>query len=360
MPTKVIGKFEVEWLQILDEEGKCDEALMPKLGDEDIKRIYEFMVLARAFDTKCISLQRQGRIGTYASLLGQEASQIGSSYALSKTDWTAPSYREQGVLLVRGVPMSRLFQYWGGDERGSRYGELNDLPLCIPVGTHLLHATGIGMAARKRGDKIAVICYFGDGATSTGDFHEGMNFASVNKSPVVFACQNNQFAISLPRTKQTAAETLAQKAIAYGMRGIQVDGNDVFAIHKATKEALERARRGEGPTFMECLTYRMSDHTTSDDAARYRTAEEVKLWAKKDPLERLRRYMEAKGMWSAEYGERVQREADEKVKRGVEEWEKIPPPEPMDIFKYTFAEMPKNLAAQAEELMAWIRKGGGA
>ncbi len=360
MPTKVLAKFEVEWLQILDETGKCDEKLMPKLSGEDIKKMYEYMVLARTFDTKCISLQRQGRIGTYASLLGQEASQIGSAYALEKTDWTVPSYREHGLLLVRGVPISRYLQYWSGDERGSRYGELNDLPLSIPVGTHLLHATGIGMAAKKRGDKIAVICYFGDGATSTGDFHEGMNFAGVNKAPVVIICQNNQFAISLPRARQTAAETLAQKAIAYGMRGIQIDGNDVFAVYKASKEALERARRGEGPTFIECLTYRMSDHTTSDDAGRYRTPEEVKLWAQKDPIERLQRYMESKGMWSAEYGERVQKEAEEKMKRGVEEWEKVPSPDPMDIFKYTFAEMTKKLAAQAEEMMERIRRGGRA
>lgn len=359
MPTKVVAKFEVEWLQVLNEEGKADEKLMPKLSGDDIKKMYEFMVLARTFDTKCMSLQRQGRIGTYASLLGQEASQIGSAFALEKTDWTVPSYREHGVLLVRGVPISRYLLYWGGDERGSKYGELNDLPLCIPVGTHLLHATGIGIAARRRGDKIAVICYFGDGATSTGDFHEGMNFAGINKAPTVFVCQNNQFAISLPRTKQTAAETLAQKAIAYGMRGIQVDGNDVFAVYRAAKEALDRARRGEGPTFIECLTYRLADHTTSDDAARYRTPEEVKLWAAKDPVERLRRYMESKGLWNAEYSEKVQKEADEKVKRGVEEWEKTPPPEPMDIFRYTFAEMPKTLAQQAEEMMTRIRKGGG-
>ncbi len=359
MPIKAVNKFEVEWLQVLDENGKCDEGLMPKLGGEDMKRLYEFMVLARAFDVKCISLQRQGRIGTYASLQGQEASQVGSSYALEKTDWTVPSYREHGTLLVRGVPISRLLQYWGGDERGSLYGELNDLPLCIPVGTHAPHATGIALAAKKRGDKIAVICYVGDGATSTGDFHEGMNLAGVNKAPVVFVCQNNQYAISLPRTKQTAAETIAQKAIAYGMRGIQVDGNDVFAVYRAAKEALDNARRGMGPTFIECVTYRLSDHTTSDDAARYRTAEEVKSWARRDPIERLRRYMESKGMWSAEYGDKVQREAEEKVKRGVEEWEKVPPPEPIDIFKYTFAQMPKNLAAQAEELMARLRKGGG-
>ena len=241
MPTTVIETFSVTRLDILDTEGNADESLLPTLSREDTLRLYELMVLSRAFDGRALSLQREGRIGTYPSILGQEAAQVGSAFALEKGDWVFPSFRETGMHISRGYPLDLLFRYWAGDERGlvSPAG-LNILPVCVSVGTHIPHAVGAAMAARYRKDPVAVVAYFGDGATSKGDFHEGFNMAGVFRLPVVFICQNNQWAISVPRDRQTAAATLAQKAIGYGFEGIQVDGNDVFAVYAATRQALER------------------------------------------------------------------------------------------------------------------------
>src|SRR5437016_12221805 len=248
MPKKTVQSFSVEWLQILDENGNCDEALRPPLSHQDIRKLYEWMVLARVFDDKAFKLQREGRLGTYASILGQEAAQVGSAYALRPTDWMFPAFREPGASFVRGLPMRMIFQYWAGDERGSQIPEgLNDFPITIPVATQIPIAVGLALAAKAKGDAIAVMAYMGDGATSKGDFHEGLNFAGVFAMPVVFVCQNNQWAISVPLKRQTAAKTLAQKAIAYGYSRIQVDGNAPFAVYKATHEALDQARDGPGP-----------------------------------------------------------------------------------------------------------------
>src|SRR5204863_369792 len=283
MPKKTVQSFSVEWLQILDENGNCDEALRPSLSNDEIKKLYEWMLLARIFDEKAFKLQREGRLGTYASILGQEAAQVGSALALRPDDWMFPAFREPGASIVRGLPMRMVLQYWAGDERGSLIPEeLNDFPITIPVGTQIPIAVGAAWAAKLKGDKIAVMAYMGDGATSKGDFHEGLNFAGVFAVPVVFVCQNNQWAISVPLKRQTAAKTLAQKAIAYGFSGIQVDGNDPFAVYKATHEALDQARDGQGPTLIECVTYRLGDHTTADDASRYRSRDEVEQWRKKD------------------------------------------------------------------------------
>jgi pyruvate dehydrogenase E1 component alpha subunit len=283
---------------------------MPPLSEAYIRRMYELIVLSRTFDQFALNLQREGRLGTYASILGQEASQIGSAFAIEKTDWIFPSFREMGVYLTMGYPMHMLFQYWSGDERGMSPPEgLNMFPLCIPVGTQIPHAVGAAMAAKYRKDNLAVVTYFGDGGTSKGDFHEGCNMAGVFKLPVVFICQNNQWAISVPREKQTASKTLAQKAYAYGFDGIQVDGNDVFAVYKATADALKKAKEGGGPTFIECFTYRMSDHTTADDATRYRTKEEVEVWKLKDPLIRLKLFMEKNGFWTGQYQTEIEEEA---------------------------------------------------
>ncbi len=340
MPEKTIESFTVRRLDILDEKGDADESLMPSLSEAEIMRFYETMVFARTFDQRALNLQREGRIGTYASILGQEASQIGSALALEKTDWIFPTFRENGVYLAVGHPPYMILQYWGGDERGLRIA--NDLPIfpvCIPVSTHIPHAAGAAMAAKYRGDRVAVVAYFGDGATSKGDFHEGLNFAGVFSLPVVFICQNNQWAISVPREKQTASKTLAQKAVAYGFDGIQVDGNDVFAVYRATKEAAEKARNGGGPTLIECFTYRMSDHTTSDDASRYRTKEEVEIWRAKDPIMRLRLFMEKKGLWTEQY----QKELESKSKAMVDEAEKkaesLERPQPRDMFIYTYEKL---------------------
>jgi pyruvate dehydrogenase E1 component alpha subunit len=350
---KVIETFKVERLQILDEEGNCDETLRPCLNDEQIKNLYKWMVLARAFDDKAFKLQREGRLGTYAAILGQEAAQIGSAYALQPSDWMFPAFREPGASFVRGLPMRMIFQYWAGDERGSQIPEnLNDYPITIPVSTQIPVAVGAALAAKTKGDAIAVMAYMGDGATSKGDFHEGLNFAGVFAAPVVFLCQNNQWAISVPLSRQTAAKTLAQKAIAYGFSGIQVDGNDVFAVYRAAHEALERARGGGGPTLIECLTYRLGDHTTADDASRYRSREEVEAWKRKDPIERLCKYMEKAGLWTKSYEQAVRAEAKEQVEAAVHEEENFPPPDPVDMFRFTYQELPMDLKEQMESFVS--------
>ena len=337
MAEKIIGSFSVKRLDVLDENGNADDALMPALPDEEIRKIYEMLVLVRTFDQRALNLQREGRIGTYAPILGQEATQIGTAFALEPRDWIFPTFRENGVYIAVGHPPYKILQYWGGDERGMRTAaSLNIFPVSIPVASHIPHATGAAMAAKYRGDKIAVAAYFGDGATSKGDFHEALNFAGVFKLPVVFICENNQWAISVRREQQSAAETIAQKAVAYGFEGIQVDGNDVFAVYRATKEAAEKARRGEGPTLIECFTYRMADHTTADDASRYRPKEEVERWKAKDPVVRLERYMQMKGLWNEEYGKEVAGKGKTAADEAVKQAEALDKPDPRDMFTHTY------------------------
>lgn len=351
MPKKVIHEFKVEFLQILDEAGIVDRALRPGLDEKEIKGFYESMVLIRTFDEKALNLQREGRLGTYASVQGQEATQVGSAAALRPSDWIFPAFREPGVSILRGLPMKMIYQYWSGDERGSAIPEdQHDFPIAIPVGTHIPHAVGAAWAAQFKGDPVAVAAFFGDGATSKGDFHEGLNFAGVFKLPIVFICQNNHWAISVPLSRQTASATLAQKAIAYGFEGIQVDGNDVFAVYTAVKNALEKARRGEGPTLIECYTYRLSDHTTADDASRYRRPEEVAAWRKKDPIVRLRAFLEREYGWSEADDQNIRRQARERVAAAVHEFESVSPPDPEGMFKFLYAEPTPDLARQREIL----------
>jgi pyruvate dehydrogenase E1 component alpha subunit len=350
----------MEMLQVLDEKGNVNKKLMPKLNNEDIKKMYELMILARVFDETALKLQREGRLGTYASHRGQEASQIGSAMALDSEDWVFPSFRENAALIARGYPMHMLYMYWSGDERGSKIPEsVKCFPVSIPVGTQLLHAVGFGWAAKIKRKKIASLVYFGDGATSEGDFHEAMNFAGVFKTPTVFLCQNNQWAISLPRRLQTASETLAQKALSYGFEGVLVDGNDVFAVYKVTKEALEKAKRGEGPTLIECYTYRMENHTTADDARRYRSEEEVKKWEEKDPILRLKLYLQKKNIWNEKYEQNVWSKAREEVNKEVERAESIELPNPEDIINYTFENFGEQLLEQKEYLKKFIGVSGG-
>jgi pyruvate dehydrogenase E1 component alpha subunit len=310
------------------------------------------MILIRIFDQKALTLQREGRLGTYAPVLGQEATQVGSASALEPSDWMLPSFREGGAYLVRGFPMWMVLLYWLGDERGGKIPQgQNNFTVGIPVGTQIPHAVGIAWGAKLKRHPAAVLVYFGDGATSKGDFHEGLNFAGVFKLPVVFLCQNNHWAISVPLRRQTASQTLAQKAIGYGFEGIQVDGNDVFAVYKTTSEALEHARSGGGPTFIECLTYRMGDHTTADDASRYRDPQEVAEWKRRDPIDRLRKYMLKKGLWDAAYGQRVFTRAQEQVEAAVKEMETVAPADPCDMFTYTFKELTPDLREQMEEFL---------
>ncbi|MCI0526749.1 MAG: thiamine pyrophosphate-dependent dehydrogenase E1 component subunit alpha, partial [Nitrospira sp.] len=282
-------------------------------------------------------------------ILGQEASQVGSAFALEKSDWIFPSFREMGVYLTMGYPIHQLYQYWAGDERGVKAPEdLNIFPMCIPVGTHILHAVGAAMAVKYKGDNLAVVTYFGDGATSEGDFHEGLNMAGVFKLPVVFICQNNQWAISVSREQQTASGTLAQKAYAYGFEGIQVDGNDIFAVYKTTKDALEKIKRGEGPHFIECFTYRMSDHTTADDATRYRSKEEVEMWKSKDPILRLKMFMEKRGFWTELYQREVEERSKKILDEAVKVAESLEPPDPRDMFTYTYEKLTPRQLKQME------------
>ncbi len=336
MPDEICAAFEVHRLSILAEDGSADEALMPALPEADIRRLYELMVLTRVLDQRAIALQREGRLGTYPPSLGQEAAQVGSAFALQQGDRLFPSFREMGVQLTVGYPIHQILQYWKGDERGQLAPpELNIFPVCVSVGTHIPHAVGAAMAARYRHDPVAVAAWFGDGATSKGDFHEGFNMAGVFRLPLVFICQNNQWAISVPLSSQTASATLAQKAYAYGFEGVQVDGNDVFAVYRATRDALHKARSGGGPTFIECLTYRVADHTTSDDAGRYRSADEVAAWSARDPLLRLERYMARCGLWNEAYATETRQRATADIDAAIAVMEGAEAPDPDDMFAHT-------------------------
>ncbi|MDY6761949.1 MAG: pyruvate dehydrogenase (acetyl-transferring) E1 component subunit alpha [Candidatus Nanohaloarchaea archaeon] len=344
---------DVERFQVLDSDGNVvDGDAVPDLSDDELMDLYRYMVIGRTADKKFLKLQRQGRLGTYAPITGQEAAQVGSAYALEQRDWMVPAFRESAVWPVRDIPLSMLVQYWQGDERGQDIpDDNNDFLVSVPVGTQVPHAAGIAWASKKRGEDAATLVYFGDGATSEGDFHEGMNFAGAYGLPVVFLCQNNQYAISMPREGQTGAATLAQKAVAYGFEGIQVDGNDVLAMYAATMEALERARDGD-PVMIEAYTYRRGDHTTSDDASRYRSEEEVEEWVEKDPIDRLETYLKEEDVLDDDQIEKIQEEAEGRVDDAVDEAESVEEPEVADIFRYMFDEMPERLENELEELRA--------
>lgn len=352
MPKSTIAEFKVEFLQVIDESGKCDEALCPKLSDSELKKLYELMVLTRVYDDKAFKLQRQGRLGTYAQCIGQEASQVGVAFAMKSEDWLFPTYRDHGASITRQVPIAKMLQYWGGDERGNLIPkEINNLPPAIPVGTQPLHATGFGMAMNIKKQKAVAVTFFGDGASSTGDTQIAMNLAGVFNCPVVFVCENNQYAISVPNKRQTNAQTIAQKAIAYGIKGIQVDGNDILAVFSAAQRAIEDARSGKGPTLIECLTYRMGDHTTADDSKKYRSEKEVEEWRKKDPIARFEKFLASKGLWSQEYGKKFAEEASAQVEKGVKEFEEIPLPKPSEFFDYVYSKPTQEIAEQKQEFL---------
>jgi len=353
MPQKKLVSFSVDYLQILNEKGIIDKKLDPKLSKKDVLALYKTMVLTRKFDDKAIKLQRQGRMGTYGPLLGQEASQIGPAFALKKEDWLFPTYREMGCYIARGNALKNLYLYWMGFEDGMKIQEdINDFTLCITIGSQAVHAVGAAMAASIQKKKQAVLVYFGDGGSSEGEVHEAMNFAGVFKAPVVFICCNNQWAISLPRKKQTAAETLAQRAIGYGFEGIQVDGNDVLAMYAVTKKALDKARAGKGPTLIEAYTYRMEMHTTADDPTRYRSKKEVAFWKLRDPVDRMRKYLEKKKLWNKKQEEQLTKEVEAQVIKAVEEAEKYPAPKAEEMFKYVYKDIPVELQQQMRDANA--------
>jgi len=342
-------RFQVEHLSILDSEGNLDTALEPKLADTELRSLYRAMLLGRRLDERMVRLQRQGRIGTFAPTKGQEAAQIGSIFTLRPTDWMVPSFRETAAMIWRGWPIEKLLLFFAGHlEGGQPAPDQHDLPIAIPVSTQLPHAVGLAYAAQYRGDDAVVMAYFGDGATSEGDFHEAMNFAGVWHVPVIFVCQNNQWAISVPLKKQTHSRTIAQKALAYGLPGIQVDGNDVLAVYAAAREAVDRARAGDGPTLIECVTYRLGVHTTADDPTKYRSDAEVAMWEQKDPLTRFKAYLEKRNLLEEGLDQRV----DEEIAEAIRRFEATPPADPLVMFDHVYAELPPDLAAQRDAMAA--------
>jgi pyruvate dehydrogenase E1 component alpha subunit len=308
-------------------------------------------VLTRTFDLKAVSLQRTGRLGTYAVSLGQEAVSVGVASAMRQEDVLLPSYRDNGTLLWRGVKMEEILLYWGGDERGNlSSGPAHDFPFCVPVGSQAPHAAGVAYALKFRKEPRVAVCLLGDGATSKGDVYEAMNFAGVQKLPVVFVVNNNQWAISVPLKLQTACETLAQKAIGAGFRGEQVDGNDVIAVRDAVEQAIAGARNGQGPRLIEALTYRLGDHTTADDAARYRPPEEVQVHWKEEPIARLRAYLVGQKAWTKADEEQLSAQCQERVEAAVERYLATGPRAPETMFDHLYAELPGVYASQRDEL----------
>jgi pyruvate dehydrogenase E1 component alpha subunit len=344
---------QIDYLAVLDEAGEVDEALEPELDAETHRRLHRVMLQARRFDERLLNLQRQGKLGTFAPVKGQEASQVGSTSALQAKDWLVPSYRETAALLWRGTPMASIFVFTAGYNEGAAIPEdRNDLPVAVPVGTQPLHAVGIGYGINYRKDDAVVMTCFGDGATSQGDVHEAMNFAAVFKAPVVFLCQNNQWAISVPRDRQTHSATLAQKALAYDMPGIQVDGNDVLAVRLATQEAVDRARAGDGPTLIECVTYRLEVHTTADDPTRYRDDAEVEKWQKRDPITRYQTYLKQRELLDDDALEALENEIEEEIEEAWDEAQRQMSEltDPTAMFDHIYAEPTPQLEAQRQLL----------
>lgn len=348
-----------EQFRILDKDGKViDKDNMPDFSDEELKYLYRTMIFERIIDDRALSYQRQGRMLTYAPNTGQEAAQIGSAYAIDKDDWLVSSFRELGAWLIKEIPLKNIYLYWYGNEWGSHTDEdIKALPVSVPIASQLQHAAGLGMANNIKGENNAVLAFVGDGGTSAGDFHEALNYASVFKAPVIFVIQNNQYAISVPRKKQTNSKTLAQKAIAYDIPGILVDGNDIFAMYVATKAAVDRAKKGEGPTLIEAFTYRLGAHTTSDDPTKYRKDEEVEGWADKDPIIRFEKYLLDKEVITEEYIEELKEELEDEVTSTFESIEDKSDTEVEDIFKYHYEEMPEYLEEQLNEYKSFLEGG---
>ena len=351
--TKLEIQSTIDHLSILDEHGNVDPELEPNIPEQELLALYCSMLLGRRFDERMVDLQRQGRIGTFPPIKGQEASQIGSIFQLKDNDWFVPAFRESAAEIWRGRSLESILLYYNGYNEGTVLPEnQKNLPIAIPVSSQILHATGLGYAANYRKSGEIVMVYFGDGATSEGDFHEGLNCAAVYQTPVIFVCQNNQWAISFPLKQQTRSKTIAQKALAYGMPGIQVDGNDVLAVYVATKEAATRARKGGGPTLIECVTYRIMMHTTADDPSRYRTDKEVDLWIKKDPLTRFENYLSDKKILSKGSIEKIEENVLGQIQTAIDNAESQMEQlgDPVDMFDHLYEKLPPYLGKQKEEM----------
>jgi pyruvate dehydrogenase E1 component alpha subunit len=333
--------------QILNPQGEL--VAESPVDPPEAVRLLRAMIVARIYDRKGTALQKQGRLATYAPFEGQEAAQIGSAAALDAGDWLVATYRDPAAMWMHGYPMELLYAGRTGHELGGCPPEsVNVMPPSITVGGHMVHAVGLAWAERLRGSRRTALTLFGDGATSEGDFHEAMNFAGAFQIGCVFLCQNNGWAISMAVTKQTAAKRIADKAVGYGMPGVQVDGNDVLAVYAVTREAAERARAGDGPTLIEAVTYRVGPHSTTDDPNRYRSAELTESWRQRDPIVRLRRHLEADGHWDADQQEQAERTAAAEVERAIAAAEALPAFSAGEIFDAMYAELPRTLAEQRQ------------
>lgn len=355
-----------ELLTVLGADGAVRRKDRPLLSDQDLLHVHRTMVRTRALDDRAMKLQRQGRIGFYVPSFGEEAAQVGSAFAIEQDDWVAPSYRQPGVALLRGVSPERMLDNCFGNAADLAKGrqmpvhytfrDAGMLSISSPIGTQIVHAAGVGMAMAIRRDGRVCVSYFGDGATSSNDFHTGLNFAGVFKSPVVFCCVNNQWAISLCVTRQTASATMADKAEAYGMPGIHVDGNDVLAVYEATRRAVERARAGEGPTLLELLTFRMGPHSSSDDPGRYRPKDDELAWAARDPIKRIETFLTREGLLNPEAIESIHAEAETEMAEAAKAAEARPAPALDSLFDDVYASLPAHLRRQRDALRA---EGGG-
>lgn len=353
--TKEKIEQQFETFQILNEEGQIvNEEAMPELSDDELKELMTRMVYTRILDQRSIALNRQGRLGFYAPTAGQEASQLGTQFALEKEDFILPGYRDVPQLIWHGLPLYQAFLFSRGHYHGNQMPEgVNALSPQIIIGAQYVQAAGVALGMKKRNQKAVAITYTGDGGTSQGDFYEGMNFAGAFNAPAIFVVQNNKFAISTPVEKQTAAQTLAQKAVGAGIEGIQVDGMDVLAVYAATKDARERAVNGEGPTLIEALTYRYGPHTMAgDDPTRYRTEDMDNEWEKRDPLVRFRKFLEEKGLWSEDEENKVIETAKEEIKAAIKKADEQPKQKVTDLIANMYEELPAYLEEQMEEYKA--------
>jgi 2-oxoisovalerate dehydrogenase E1 component alpha subunit len=349
--VKIIDHFEIPYYQYLNEDGQLADEV-PALAENTsaLLELYRLMVLVRTMDTKAIALQRTGKLGTYPSTKGQEAVFVGVGHAMQPKDIFVPYYRDIGTLIQRGVRLSQILMYWGGDERGNVYEDSTDFPYSVPVGSQPLHASGAAFALKYRKQKQAVVSICGEGATSQGDFYEAMNIAGAWKLPVVFVICNNQWAISVPREAQTAARTIAQKAIAAGFCGEQVDGNDVIAVQHRTAEALKLARENNEPRLLEMVCYRQSDHTTADDASRYEPKNIREEEWRKEPIARLQKYLKSLGAWTEKLEESIQAECVVEVDKAVKEYLDLEPQPLESMFDYLYETLPKAYSDQRESL----------
>jgi pyruvate dehydrogenase E1 component alpha subunit len=352
-PLKI--PLRIDWLSVLNAQGEVDPALEPALSQGDWCRLYRTMLASRQLDERCLQLQRQGRMGTYGPSKGQEAVSLGAAYVLEQRDWLCPSFRETAGLLWRGWPMQNLMYFWGGYELGNVIPDgVNDLPMSVPIASQCQYGMGIAWGCKLKGDGAVCLTFCGDGATSEGDFHEAMNFAGVFNLPLIMLVQNNHWAISIPRENQTRSQTIAQKAIAYGVPGLQVDGNDLLAVIVGVREAVERARTGGGPTLIEAVTYRLAMHTTADDPKKYRTEEEVKQWEARDPLPRLRKYLTEKGLLDEKIEKQLAEEIAAQLEQAVNEYLNAKT-EPTEFFDYMYAAKTPELQRQQAELQHYLQ-----